>query len=70
MIKNRDGERGTTPARAPRFFKQAQYWYFVTREGASIGPFDDREQVEAGARDYAEQVQDLPETAELIRRYA
>lgn len=70
MIDNRNGERGALPARAPRFFKLGHYWYFTTREGASIGPFDDREGAAAGARGYAEQIRDLPETVELIRRYA
>jgi hypothetical protein len=70
VINNRNGERGAPPVRALRFFKMGHYWYFTTREGASIGPFDDRERAETGARGYAEQIRDLPETAELIRHYA
>lgn len=70
MKINRDGEQGGLPMRQQRFFQLHHYWYFATREGATIGPFDSYPQAFAGSRDYAEQIRDLPETAAVIRRYA
>ncbi len=43
MIYNRQGESGVTPIRQERVFKKDAYWYFKTREGATIGPFDSRD---------------------------
>ncbi len=39
-IRLRAGESGETPIRSNRFFEQEAYWYFRTREGLDIGPFD------------------------------
>jgi hypothetical protein len=36
----RAGESATTAIRSNRFFEQESYWYFRTREGLDIGPFD------------------------------
>lgn len=36
----RAGETSTTFVRSNRFFEQENYWYFRTREGLDIGPFD------------------------------
>ena len=37
---NRKQEAGNVPARSDRLFTQHDYWYFRTREGMDIGPFD------------------------------
>lgn len=40
-MKNlRQGETGSPPSRAERFFEKDEYWYYTTREGVDIGPFD------------------------------
>lgn len=39
-IKLRANESGEVPIRTHRFFEQESYWYFRTREGLDIGPFD------------------------------
>lgn len=52
MRDNRDGESGPTPMRSDRFFAVKNSWYFATREGASIGPFDDKNQASQGLSDF------------------
>ncbi len=52
MQNNRDGESGPTPMRSDRFFAVKSSWYFATREGASIGPFDDKNLASQGLSDF------------------
>lgn len=40
------------PSRGSRFFKLGDSWYFSTREGFSMGPYDSRELAGKGAEDY------------------
>lgn len=40
------------PHRCERFFKLDHAWYFTTREGFSMGPFDSQELAARGAKDY------------------
>jgi len=54
MSINRAGELGHVPQRANRFFCVAGDWYFNTREGAPMGPFDDRREAEQGLYDFLE----------------
>lgn len=50
---NRTGEIGQScPDRSKRFFKKADYWYYNTREGVDIGPFDSMNEAEAGVSDF------------------
>jgi hypothetical protein len=70
MDNARDGEGGTPPPRQERFFQRGDYWYFATREGAAIGPYDSLEQAQVGARDYTDEVLDTPETAAVISKYS
>jgi hypothetical protein len=44
----RASETGTTHVRSDRFFEQQNYWYFRTREGLDIGPFDNLAYAEEG----------------------
>ena len=48
----RKGESGNAPDRSDRVFKRGDYWYFHTREGVQVGPFDSRELASKGAGDY------------------
>jgi len=38
--------------RSNRYFKLSDFWYFTTREGATLGPYDAKEQAEQAASDY------------------
>lgn len=54
-----------------RFFKLYNYWYFATREGATLGPFDTREQAAVATEDYIGFVEDAPLAAiEMLQRHA
>lgn len=52
MTMNRTGENGRLPKRSNRFFEKNRYWYYTTREGVSIGPFDTAQEAETGASDF------------------
>lgn len=52
--KNRAGEMGTVPMRSARFYALHGEWYFSTREGAAIGPFDDKVEAAQGLHDFIE----------------
>ena len=54
MKSNRNGENGKVPSRQERFFQQENYWYYTTREGVDIGPFDSREDAVYGAGEFVE----------------
>ncbi len=40
------------PSRANRFYKLSDNWYFTTREGLSMGPYDSQEEAKTGTSDY------------------
>lgn len=66
---NRAGERGNVPQRRERFFATSGEWYFKTREGAPMGPFDNRREAEQGLYDFIE-FMTLAEPRTLSRLYA
>ncbi len=49
---NRTGEQGSTPTRNSRFLKKNGYWYYTTREGMEVGPFDTQSEAESGVSAY------------------
>jgi hypothetical protein len=52
---NRTGETGhTPPLRSDRFFSAQGEWFFSTREGAPIGPFDGKDDAREGLSDFIE----------------
>ena len=53
-ISNRSGELGTVPLRTDRFFAVNSTWYFTTREGSSIGPFDTKFDAKKGLNDFVD----------------
>jgi hypothetical protein len=69
MNLNRAGELGKVPSRHNRFFVVSGDWYFKTREGAPMGPFDDRGEAEQGLYDFLE-FMTLAEPKTLSRLYA
>lgn len=49
----RTGEEGRPiPIRGERFFKLEHFWFFATREGASVGPYDSMDQAVQGVEDF------------------
>ena len=68
-VINRAGENGAAPLRHNRFFVVGGEWYFNTREGAPMGPFDDRREAEQGLYDFLEFMA-LAEPKVLSRLYA
>lgn len=66
---NRAGESGPIPARQDRFFAVGREWYFRTREGAPMGPFDNRREAQQGLCDFIE-FMTLAEPKTLSRLYA
>ena len=69
MINNRTGEMGNVPIRADRFFAAQGEWFFSTREGTSIGPFDDKGDARKGLGDFIE-FMSLAEPKTLSRLHA
>jgi hypothetical protein len=53
----RDGELGAVPMRTDRFFAVNSAWYFATREGASIGPFESKFDAQRGLGDFIDFIQ-------------
>ena len=51
---NRAGEQGSVPARHGRYLQKEGYWYYATREGVDIGPFDSREDAETGVGEFVD----------------
>lgn len=52
MAMHRTGEAGDFPGRNKRFFQKENYWYYSTREGVDIGPFDTLNEAEMGVSDF------------------
>lgn len=71
MEPNRDGEQGAAvPERTGRFLKKNGYWYYSTREGVDIGPFDSREDAEVGVGEFIDFICAAePQVLEALERY-
>ncbi len=57
MQKHRAGESQTIPFRSDRFFCVNGMWYFEARGGVQIGPFDNKQDMEAELMLYIRQQQ-------------
>lgn len=67
---NRRGEQGSLPSRSRRFFQQDNYWYYNTREGVPIGPFDSLSEAETGVSDFIDFVTHAePSIAQVLQLY-
>lgn len=51
---HREGEVGSVPVRADRFFAAQGEWFFSTREGSPMGPFADKDEAISGLKDFIE----------------
>jgi Domain of unknown function (DUF6316) len=67
---NRTGEQGSVPGRSHRFLEKAGYWYYQTREGVDIGPFDSQKEAEVGATDFINFINaSAPQASTILRNY-
>jgi hypothetical protein len=67
---NRSGESGSLPNRQNRFFQQYDYWYYRTREGIDIGPFDTKAEAERGVNEFIDYVVNQnPNFIDILSRY-
>ena len=68
---NRTGEVADVPSRSSRFFQIDNYWYYRTREGVDIGPFDSASEAETGASDFIDFIMHAePSVSETLAKYA
>lgn len=49
---NRKDESGTIPSRSDRFYLLENLWFFATREGAAMGPFETHQEAAVGLKDF------------------
>ncbi len=42
LLRQDENSERHPPIRSDRFFKLHNFWFFATREGASVGPFDSK----------------------------
>lgn len=61
-----DDPPGKTPIRSDRFFNQENYWYYRTREGLDIGPYDSHEIAKQGLSDFLAYLQQA--RADIVTR--
>lgn len=54
LTLNRKGEKENLPDRSERLFIQHNYWYFRTREGMDIGPYDSQTEANSGINSFIE----------------
>lgn len=60
-IQPRTGENTVKiPLRTDRFFAVNSSWYFSTREGANIGPFESKTEAQAGLTEFIEFISIAP----------
>jgi hypothetical protein len=67
---NRTGERGEIPSRKGRYIQKGGYWYYTTREGVDIGPFDTLTETEHGVEEFIDFIQaSAPMASDVLKRY-
>ena len=69
---NRIGDTETFSNReGSRFFESEGYWYYNTREGVAIGPFDSLSEAETGVSDFIDFIRHAePSVSETLAKYA
>lgn len=55
-----DNGSGTPPMRSDRFFAVNAYWFFATREGADIGPFETKSEAQTGLQNFIDFISIAP----------
>ncbi len=70
MTNYRPGEQGPIPGRSERIFVKQGYFYYRTREGIDIGPFDSEADAARGVEDFVGFLADDPHSAETLSHYS
>ena len=71
LTSNRKGEKESSPDRSERLFTQHSYWYFRTREGMDIGPYDSQTDASNGINSFIEFLNTAEKkVVERISKYA
>jgi len=69
-VLNRAGEQGAVPVRHGRYMQKDGYWYYSTREGVDIGPFDNRQDAEYGVGEFIDFIKaSEPKVTDVLRQY-
>lgn len=66
----REGDSGPIPARTDRIFEMNSYYYYSTREGIDIGPFDTWASAQRGVEDFIDFMLCGPQSAETLLQYS
>ena len=67
---NRSGEQGLVPSRHGRYLEKDGYWYYTTREGVDIGPFDSCNDAEIGVGEFIDFIQaSAPRVSDMLKQY-
>lgn len=67
---NRSGEYGSIPERTGRFLQKEGYWYYTTREGVEIGPYDLPQDAELGVGEFINFIgESEPDIIEMLKLY-
>ena len=70
MAVERYGDTGPIPERSYRVFEKNSYYYYRTREGIDIGPFDTKADAERGVNDFIDFMSNGPRSSETLLQYA
>jgi Domain of unknown function (DUF6316) len=67
LLRQDESSESHPHMRSDRYFKLHNFWFFATREGAAVGPFDSKEGAVSAAVDFIEFAQKAPaETLEFF----
>ncbi len=70
LALHRAGEAGSIPNRHDRLLQRAGYWYYTTREGVDIGPFDSCEDAQVGVNEFIEFINSSePKMVDILKQY-
>lgn len=70
MANHRMGDNGPVPSRSDRIFEKNAYFYYRTREGIDIGPFDSMRDAERGVRDFIDFMRTEPQSSVTLQQYS
>jgi hypothetical protein len=70
MTDTRNGEQGPLPNRSDRIFQKNGYFYYHTREGIDIGPFDTLKDARRGVDDFLSYMKTEPGSSATLLQYA
>ncbi|WP_317932429.1 DUF6316 family protein [Halioxenophilus sp. WMMB6] len=70
MAEKRLGDTGPAPTRSDRIYEKSSYFYYRTREGLDIGPFDTQKDAERGVEDFIDFLHTEPHSAQTLQQYA